>query len=112
VLVEGLDSYEEIAMAEITGKLVAALLSNGTVRIVFVPHDGGGNEAPFIAKNLTTAEKEFVSTFGVTPVGAAWIRAEVERNKSFCIHVSLDETIAALFCRAGPKPEPRAPGPG
>ena len=99
-------------MAEITGKLVAALLSNGTVRIIFVPHDGGGNEAPFIVKNLTTAEKEFVSTFGVTPVGAAWIRAEVERNKSFCIHVSLDETIAAMFCRARPQPEPGAPGPG
>ena len=98
-------------MTEITGKLMTALLSNGIVRIVFVPHDGGGNEAPFIVKNLTTAEKEFVSTFGVTPVGAAWIRAEVERNKSFCIHVSLDETIAAMFCRARAQHEPGAPGP-
>ena len=111
MLVGGLDSYKEIAMTEITGRLVAALLSNGTVRIVFVPYDGGGNEAPFIVQNLIAAEKEFVSTFGVTPVGAAWIRAEVERNKSFCIHVSLDETIAAMFCRARPQLEPGAPGP-
>ena len=86
-------------MAEIEGKLMADLLPNGTVRIVFVPSVGGGNEALLTIKNLPTAETEFVSTFGVTPVGAAWIRAEVERNKSFCIHVSLDETIAAKFFR-------------
>ena len=86
-------------MAEIEGKLMADLLPNGTVRIVFVPSVGGGNEAPLTVENLPTAEKEFVSTFGVTPVGAAWMRAEVERNKSFCIHVSLDETIAARVFR-------------
>jgi hypothetical protein len=87
-------------MAEIKGKLMADLLPNGTVRIAFVPCVGGGNEAPLTAKNLTTAEKEFVSTFGVSPVGAAWMRAEVERNKIFCIHVSLDDAVAAMFCRA------------
>jgi len=93
----GLASFEEIAMADISGKLMADLLPNGTVRIVFVPTLGGGNEAPLTVKNLTTAEKEFVSTFGVTPVGAAWIRAEVERKKFFCIYLSLDEAVAAMF---------------
>ena len=87
-------------MAEINGKLMADLLPNGTVRIIFVPILGGGNETPLTVKNLTTAEKELVNTFGVTPVGAAWIRTEVERKKFFCIYVSLDEAVAAMFCRA------------
>lgn len=86
-------------MAEINGKLMADLLPNGKVRIVFVPTLGGGNEAPLTVKNLAIAEKEFVNTFGVTPFGAAWIRAEVERKKFFCIYVSLDEAVAATFCR-------------
>src|SRR6266699_2801274 len=89
---------KEKSMAEIEGKLIADLLPNGTVRIVFVPRAGGGNEVPLTVVNLTTAEKEFVSTFGVTPVGAAWMRAEVERNKIFSICVSLDDTVAAMFC--------------
>src|SRR5260370_34622593 len=73
----GLDSFEEIAMADISGKLMADLLPNGTVRIVFVPTLGGGNEAPLTVKNLTTAEKEFVSTFGLTTVRASRILAAV-----------------------------------
>jgi hypothetical protein len=90
---------KEKPMAEIEGKLMADLLPNGAVRIVFVPSVGGGNEAPLTVENLPTAEKEFVSTFGVTPVGAAWMRAEVERNKIFSIYVSLNDTVAAMFCR-------------
>jgi hypothetical protein len=95
-------SYEENPMAEINGKLMADLLPNGTVRVVFVPRLGSGNEAPLTVKNLPTAEREFVSTFGITPFGAAWIRGEVERNKVFCILVDIDDKVAAMFRRAQP----------
>ena len=87
-------------MAKIDGKLMANLLPNGTVRVVFVPRLGSGNEAPLTVKDLTTAEAELVSTFGVTPFGAAWIREEVEHNKAFSIIVSVDDTTVALFRRA------------
>jgi hypothetical protein len=40
-------------MPEITGRLLADLHPNGTVRMVFIAHTGGGNEAPLRAKTST-----------------------------------------------------------
>lgn len=53
-------------MPEITGRLLADLHPNGTVRMVFIAHSGGGNEAPLTVKNLDTAEMDFVRMRGVT----------------------------------------------
>jgi hypothetical protein len=53
-------------MPEITRRLLADLHPNGTVRIVFIAHTGGGNEAPITAKNLDSAEIGFVKTCGLT----------------------------------------------
>jgi hypothetical protein len=40
-----LDFFEEYPMPEITGKLLADLRPNGTVRMVVIAHTGGGNVA-------------------------------------------------------------------
>ena len=43
-------------MAEVVGKLITDLHPNGTVRIVFLQHVGGGYERPHSAKSLDIAE--------------------------------------------------------
>jgi hypothetical protein len=53
-------------MAKISGRLLADLHPNGTVRIVFIATVGGGNEAPFTAKHLDAAKVVFM-TCGLTP---------------------------------------------
>ena len=45
-------------MPEIPGRLLADMHPNGTVRMVFLAHIGGGNEAPLTAKNLDAAQVE------------------------------------------------------
>jgi hypothetical protein len=57
-------------MAKIPGRLLADLHPNGTVRIVFIASVGGGNEAPFTAKNVEAAEIVFM-TYALTPGRAA-----------------------------------------
>jgi hypothetical protein len=42
-------------MPEITGRLLAVLHPNGTVRMVFIARFGGGNECLITTKNLDTA---------------------------------------------------------
>ena len=83
-------------MAQINGKLLGDLLPNGIVRLVFLA-TVAGNEAPVTVKNLDTAESNFVHTYGVTPELAGWMRAELERNKVFCITMSLSDEAAATF---------------
>ena len=62
-------------VSEITGRLLADMHPNGTVRMVFIAHTGGGNEAPLTATNLDAAEIDFVRTCGLTPERAAALRA-------------------------------------
>ena len=78
---------------QMAGWLLADLHLNGTVRIVFIAHSGGGNESPITAKNLHTAESEFV-TYGLTPEQAASLREELERNKSVRIETSIEDSMA------------------
>jgi len=54
-------------MPEIPGRLLADMHPNGRVRMVFIAHIGGGNEAPLTAKNLDAPEIDFVKTCGLTP---------------------------------------------
>ena len=86
-------------MAQIAGRLLADLHPNGTVRIVFIAHTGGGNEAPITAKNLDTAEVDFV-TYGLTPERAAEFRSELQRNKVSSVETSIDDAVAETFRRA------------
>src|SRR5712692_2662910 len=79
-------------MSEITGRLLAELHPNGTVRLVFIAHTGDGNEVPMTAKSLDTAEIDFVNTCGLTPERAAALRAELHRNK----FTSVATTIGTL----------------
>ena len=62
-----LGAYEENPMSVITGRLLINLLSNGTVRIMFIANNGGGNAAPLTVRNLDIAEGAFIRTFCLTP---------------------------------------------
>ena len=89
-------------MAQIAGRLLADLHPNGTVRMVFIASVGGGNEAPITAKNLDTAEIDFVRTCGLTPERAGLLRAELDWNKVVSVETSIDDAIAAKFRYARP----------
>jgi hypothetical protein len=84
-------------MPEITGKLLADLHHNGTVKMVFIARTGGGNEAPLTVKNLDTAEMDFVRVCRLTPKRAAELRAELDRNKVASVETSVDAAVAAMF---------------
>jgi len=86
-------------MAEITGKLLADMHPTGVVRIVFIAGEGTGKESAFTVKNLDTAEKVFVRTLGLAPERAAALRAQLERNKVFCIQMCLDDANALIVYR-------------
>ena len=89
-------------MPEITGKLLADLHPIGTVRMVFIAHAGGGNEAPLTAKNLDAAEIDFVRTCGLSPQRASALRMELDRNKVVSVGTSIDPAVAAKFRYARP----------
>jgi hypothetical protein len=89
-------------VSEIPGRLLADLHPNGTVRLVFIAHVGGGNECPIAAKDLDTAEIDFVRTCGLTPERAAALRAELDRNKVVSVETSINAAVAAKFCYARP----------
>ena len=76
----------------------AELHPNGTVRMVFIASVCGGNEAPITAKNLDTAEIDFVRACGLTPERATALRADLERNKLSSVLISIDDAVAAKFC--------------
>src|ERR1700674_5390733 len=83
-------------MPRITGRLLAALHPNGTVRIMFIAGVGGVNEVPFTAKSLDAAEIVFM-TCSLTRERAAALRKELERNKVVCAETSIDDAVAAKF---------------
>ena len=95
-----LGAYKENPMSVITGRLLINLLPNGTVRIMFIANNGGGNTAPLTVRNLDEAERAFIRTFCLTPERALELRAELERNKVFCIQMSPDNAVAAMFRRS------------
>ena len=87
------------AQMKIAGRLLADLHLNGTVRIVFIAHVGGGNECPVTARTLNGAEIIFLAC-GLTPGRAAALREELERNKGVSVETAMDESVAAKFRRA------------
>ena len=89
-------------MPEITGKLLADLHPNGTVRMVFLADTGGGNECPITAKNLDAAEMDFARTCGLTPERGAALRTELDRNKVVSVETCIDDAAKAKFPYARP----------
>jgi hypothetical protein len=84
-------------MAEVIGRLITDLHSNGTVRMTFIQRIGGGFERPQTAKNLGMAEKEFINTPGLPPDMAAALRAQLERDKMADAAMSVDAMVADTF---------------
>ncbi len=84
-------------MAEVIGRLTTDLHPNGSVRMVFLQHNGGGFERPHTAKSLDIAEEEFANTLGLTPDKPATLRAQLERDKMADAVISVDEEVAATF---------------
>jgi hypothetical protein len=67
--------------AIVSGALNARRLANGTVETSFTV----GEEIvlrPLLAKNLDTAEQDFISTYALSPAEAAAFRARIERDGS------------------------------
>ena len=86
-------------MLKIPGRLLADLHPNATVRIVFSPSVGGGNETPFTAESLDAAEIVFMKC-GLSPERAAPLRIELEHNKVASVETSIDDAVAAKFRQA------------
>ncbi len=88
----------ENLMARVPGRLLATLLSNGTVVETFLPDKTTGNANPIRAKDIGTAERDFVWTFGLTRENAARAAAELERNKHVDIACDVDEAVLPKLC--------------
>jgi hypothetical protein len=81
---------------KIPGRLITDLYPNGTVRLVFIAHSGGGNECPVTAMDLDAAEVLFM-TCGMMPERASALRTELQRNKVASVETSVDEDVAARY---------------
>jgi hypothetical protein len=66
-------------VAFVAGFLNASLLSNGTVKTWFSP-ETDMELRPLLAKNLDTAEQDFVRTYRLTSLEAAAFRLRIERD--------------------------------
>jgi hypothetical protein len=66
-------------LAFVTGFLNASLHSNGTVKTRFSP-ETDVELRPLLAKNLDTAEYDFVHTCGLTSTEASAFRRRIERD--------------------------------
>jgi hypothetical protein len=51
-------------MARVSGRLITDLHPEGSVRIVFLQHVGGGYERWHTVENFSLAEKEFINSLG------------------------------------------------
>ena len=78
----------DINMAIVAGALNARLLTNGTVQTCFTPKNGVELQ-PLLAKNLDTAEQDFIRTYGLTPAEATAFRTRIEREGSASIPAAL-----------------------
>ena len=75
-------------MAIVLGMLNARLLTNGTVETWFTV-EGSTQLRPLLARNLDTAEQDFISIYGLTPVETAAFRAKLEHDGSASVPAAL-----------------------
>lgn len=90
-------SYRRIegeTVATLSGRLLADLLRDGSVNIVFVPNEAGGTAQPLLARNLADAEQDFVSAFGFTPQKARILIGELTSKKHVGAATSVDDAVA------------------
>jgi hypothetical protein len=83
-------------MGKIPGRLIADLLPDGTVRLVFLPMSGDKDASPVKAKDIEAAEFLFLNC-GLSVESAAALRTEVSLNKVAAMDTVVDEEIAAKF---------------
>ena len=88
-------------MAKIAGRLIADLLSDGTVRIVFLSNNGDKNDYPVKETGIETAELLFMAC-GLSAEDAAQLRAEIYFNKVAGVDISVDSEVAATFWHTFP----------
>ena len=75
-------------MAFVPGFLNASLFSNGTVKTWFSPALDA-ELRPLLAKNLDTAEHDFIHSYGLTPLEASYFRRRIECDGSASVSVTL-----------------------
>ena len=89
-------------MAKIPGRLIADLLPNRTVRIVFLPDSGEGSGYPVKETTLDKAELFFMAC-GLSAEDATTLWAEMCDNKVAGADTVVDEELAAKFLLRLPK---------
>jgi len=82
-------------VADITGRFIADLNPNGTVRVVFLASQGGGNERPVVFENLDAAVN-FMKSF-MPLEKAVTLRQQIQRDKTADAVVEMEEKLAATF---------------
>ncbi|MGD0778517.1 MAG: hypothetical protein ABSC05_37530 [Candidatus Solibacter sp.] len=75
-------------MVIVKGMLTAQLGSDGTVK-TWLTAANGAELRPLLAKNLDTAEQDFVRTYGLTPEEAAAFRGRIEHEGSASVPAAL-----------------------
>jgi ABC-type thiamine transport system substrate-binding protein len=82
-------------MAAITGRFIADLNPNGTVRAVLLASQGGGNESPVVFETLDAA-MEFLKSFMPLEKAVTFLQ-QLDRDKRADAVVGMDEKLAATF---------------
>jgi len=75
-------------MAIVAGALNARLLPNGTVETSFTPKEGVVLR-PMLAKNLDTAEQDFVNHYHLKPIDTSAFCARIRRDGTASVPVAL-----------------------
>jgi hypothetical protein len=78
--------------AIVFGALNAHSRANGTVETSLTVRELSGQRValrPLLAKNLDTAERDFVRTYNLTPAEAAAFRARIERDGSASVPAAI-----------------------
>jgi hypothetical protein len=78
--------------ATVLGALNARQLANGRVETSLTVRELTGKRValrPLLAKNLDTAEQDFLRTYGLTPEEAAAFRARIERDGSASVPAAI-----------------------
>jgi hypothetical protein len=78
--------------AIVLGALNARLRANGTVETSLTVREISGKRValrPLLAKNLDTAEEDFVRAYDLTPAEAAAFRARIERDGSASVPAAI-----------------------
>jgi hypothetical protein len=75
-------------MVLVFGTLKASLLPNGNVKTALFT-DKGDEIRPLLAKNMDTAEQDFVRHYGMSPAEAAAFRVRIECDGSATVSAAL-----------------------